>query len=1037
MNTKLQNLMQEQKENEAATLTIKHTFEIKLNELKNKQNTEDENSMHQHNQALDALRSKLLKDHIEEKDNLKKEYMKKKNVLENLQKKERKRNNMQHNEQEKLHAQQDKDLQHQLDEMSNKNDALNASLSKSKHDVDVLKKEMHNRIFTMEEQYQKEAIDATNKINELKAQNKREKKPVQFNVQVEKENKTSSISNKCTHDNCQCTDSGCLVRAPTLQASSSTSSTEWYWKPCCWFSFVLVLLLGYLFNQERNFTKNNSTKFDSTNQNWDVKLKTLKSSHARALTSCETNSKTQVVSLNAKLKDHQQSIATINKQCTINIEKMKMKTEKNCEISETKIIQGLQNSCDKETTALENQLKTKQSELVAIQKSNDAAVAKAIAATNKECLAKMNVAATKLNKEHLVQQKATVEKNNKKCETAAAKINQKHEVELKTKMNGAVAKETKKCEAAAAKTIQTHAAQLKAAVAKVNQECIDKINTATTKATTSATQIANEIGDTKCKKEINILKKENKKIVEQTLASKQKEMNDLENQVKKLTAELATLKKKQQGELDALTVKLNAAKKKEMAGLENQVKTVQKKIDGLKKQHQSELDALTTTDTHESQHIDLSPIVIKAHCITKQRSILTLITPFILILHTPITAKVFALFTCHRIGGPDRMLRSMNMMDRKTMGYLKADYGAYCLDIESHWSIIIFYIFAFIFLAVVTVGFPIALSVYMYKRKDKLYTYEVWSHIGFIYERFHHGAEFTDLHILMYKTCLCAGIVLLQGKGFNDCLFFIFALTELFFLLSVFFFLLLFFLLSSVSLYTTDFPAMQRAVGTAIATCYLTWYAYVKPMRNPFVTNVCLYGIATTCFFYLSSNVFAAGSQSSHVVKSIFTYLMIIAAFGLFVVGAIAVYYSMKLAHETVKTGGANNLTKGMSSTSLRKSMVAEKNEKLMKKTSIVPLNAGRLAIKGGKGSNSMEFTEMKQDYEQLQEKYDLLESKMGGAVEKKEENSMEFTEMKQDYEQLQEKYDLLESKMGGAVEKKEIKKRNTNRIGPTRSVHF
>merc|ERR1711865_165694 len=64
LNTKLQNLMQEQKDNEAATLTIKHTFEIKLKELKNKQNTEDENSMHQHNQALDALRSKLLKDHI-------------------------------------------------------------------------------------------------------------------------------------------------------------------------------------------------------------------------------------------------------------------------------------------------------------------------------------------------------------------------------------------------------------------------------------------------------------------------------------------------------------------------------------------------------------------------------------------------------------------------------------------------------------------------------------------------------------------------------------------------------------------------------------------------------------------------------------------------------------------------------------------------------------------------------------------------------------------------------------------------------------
>ena len=117
--------------------------------------------------------------------------------------------------------------------------------------------------------------------------------------------------------------------------------------------------------------------------------------------------------------------------------------------------------------------------------------------------------------------------------------------------------------------------------------------------------------------------------------------------------------------------------------------------------------------------------------------------------------------------------------------------------------------------------------------------------------------------------------------------------------------------------------------------------------------------------------------------------------------------------------------------------------EQLQEKYDLLESKMGGAVEK--KEENSMEFTEMKQDYEQLQEKYDLLESKMGGhtmttlrgAVEKQEENSMEFTKMKHDYEQLQEKYDLLESKMGGAVAKKEIKKRNTNRIGPTRSVHF
>lgn len=245
--------------------------------------------------------------------------------------------------------------------------------------------------------------------------------------------------------------------------------------------------------------------------------------------------------------------------------------------------------------------------------------------------------------------------------------------------------------------------------------------------------------------------------------------------------------------------------------------------------------------------------------VSKKRQLLTLITPFFLILHTPVTSKVFALFTCHSIGGPGKMLRSMDLNQKESFGFLKDDYGAFCLDIESSPEIILFYIVAFLFLVVVTVGFPCQLAAYMYIRKEKLYTYEVWSHIGFLYERFIKGCEFTDLHILMYKTLMCAGIIFLQ-----------------------------------------TWPAMQRSVATAIAVSYLTWYAYIQPMKNPLVTKITMFGIGATVFFYVSTSIFVAGNETQPFVKAIFTYALICVAFGLLIGGILAVYFSIKLAATTM-----------------------------------------------------------------------------------------------------------------------------------------
>lgn len=322
--------------------------------------------------------------------------------------------------------------------------------------------------------------------------------------------------------------------------------------------------------------------------------------------------------------------------------------------------------------------------------------------------------------------------------------------------------------------------------------------------------------------------------------------------------------------------------------------------------------------SQENGIIEIGPLILRANKAAKRRGILTLITPFVLVLHTPITAKVFALFTCDRIGGDARMLRSMNLTAPLTMGFLKIDYGANCLDFDSPIEIILFYIFAFLFLIVVTVGFPIVLAIYMRSKKLNFYTYEIWSEIGFIYERFHRGAEFTDLHILCYKTLLCAGIVLLQ-----------------------------------------DWPAMQRSVGAAICVTYLTWFAYSKPMRNDIVNKVCLYGIALTSFFYVSAGIFAAGSQTQPSVRDFFSWLMMICTAGLFVAGALAVYYSIKVAAKNTTLAGSTGKSKD-----LRKSL-----------TAIAPVDMSKLSSAG----MERELRRLHKENKELHVKIKEMEGEAGG----------------------------------------------------------
>ena len=105
-----------------------------------------------------------------------------------------------------------------------------------------------------------------------------------------------------------------------------------------------------------------------------------------------------------------------------------------------------------------------------------------------------------------------------------------------------------------------------------------------------------------------------------------------------------------------------------------------------------------------------------------------------------------------------------DLSQRLTTGFLPADYKLPCMDFSTPGNpiAVLFYVLCFLFLALITVGLPVGLMAYMFVRRHSFYSYKTYSEIGYLYERFHRGSEFCDLHILVYKTLLCAFIVFFQ-----------------------------------------------------------------------------------------------------------------------------------------------------------------------------------------------------------------------------------------------------------------------------------
>ena len=116
-------------------------------------------------------------------------------------------------------------------------------------------------------------------------------------------------------------------------------------------------------------------------------------------------------------------------------------------------------------------------------------------------------------------------------------------------------------------------------------------------------------------------------------------------------------------------------------------------------------------------------------------------THMLLLAHSPVSKKVFIYYLCREIGG---------------RSFIRSDYSIECY--ESEWNN--FQPWVMFVLITFTIGFPLALSVMMFRFRNKLYKRDIYAKMGFLYERYVRGSEWWEIHgesavfLLLLHRCL-------------------------------------------------------------------------------------------------------------------------------------------------------------------------------------------------------------------------------------------------------------------------------------------
>jgi len=220
-------------------------------------------------------------------------------------------------------------------------------------------------------------------------------------------------------------------------------------------------------------------------------------------------------------------------------------------------------------------------------------------------------------------------------------------------------------------------------------------------------------------------------------------------------------------------------------------------------------------------------------------SSLNLIVQLFLLVHTPVTRKVFEYFNCHQI---------------HSRAFLKQDYSIECN--ARPYNLFLSYVLA-VGLAF-TVGFPLLVAFYLHRHREQLYSGVIQAKVGFLYAGFNKGAEGWEVHEIVRKT-----------------------------------------LLTGVLIYLQDRPLVQASVAVAICTLSCCSLNYFQPQKNRTAFWLCQISFIATLLKFLGAIVLY-GSSSDKEKNSVGSLLIVLDCL-FFLSSGIGSFLAIHLLYKKIK----------------------------------------------------------------------------------------------------------------------------------------
>ena len=229
----------------------------------------------------------------------------------------------------------------------------------------------------------------------------------------------------------------------------------------------------------------------------------------------------------------------------------------------------------------------------------------------------------------------------------------------------------------------------------------------------------------------------------------------------------------------------------------------------------------------------------------------------LLLLHTPISRKVFEYFDCKTIG-----------IDTYSKSFLRVDYSFQCQDGNGN-SVTAYKNFLpviFTILLGFTLLLPVSLSMFLVWFRNRLYQPNVLLRMGWMYERLTRGAEFWEIHELLRKMILTGVIVFFPPD-----------------------------------------PAIRSCLAMLVCIAAQCSLSYFKPHRNHIVFWTEQLGFAVTLFLYVCAVAFQAQMDEASNDMLGKALIVLVSMFNVGTMGAIAACLWQIKSH----LGNKDHLTEG------------------------------------------------------------------------------------------------------------------------------